>query len=447
MYLTIYALLTIAVIVVAGYKLSIEGFLLADRKVPSLLAAISLAVSKFGGGMILAYGSLVYIFGAGALWYFVGFAFGYMLFVPLALRLKRLSDSEKFYTITDFYQYTFGQNAKISVGYLSLFVLTGFTCINVVGGARILSQISEIPYTFSVLFVSIFIGGYLLIGGFRSVILTDFLQGLFISACIVMLISFAQLPDNFGLNVEEFFGGIVQPQIIYICLFGFFMPFGNPEVWPRIYALKDERSLYATVGITILFYLTVGIMLSLLILSFRDMFPGLPPPQAILTGLQSILPIGLQGLLAVFLFAAVMSSADTYLFHGNSVMEQDLNLLGKVYPEMDIRSRIRLGISLIVVLSTVVALLLPDIVRVALLFTAGTFVLGFLGVASVLRCLRKGEVVPCVIGGMGGIVIGSFLFGIDYYIPLIALCSTFVAFVCARVYYSQGHQTADLGMR
>lgn len=51
---------------------------------------------------------MIYVFGAGALWIYVGFILGYILFHSMAGRLKDLADTHQFYTMTDYYRHTAG---------------------------------------------------------------------------------------------------------------------------------------------------------------------------------------------------------------------------------------------------------------------------------------------------------------------------------------------------
>lgn len=433
-YIALYLGFIGAAVVYASFKLSREGFLLADRSLPPSLAAVSLAVSKFGGGLILAYGALVYLFGMGALWFYAGFALGYILFLPFARRLKKQSDDHQFYTIADYYKHKAGDNAGFIVALLSAYTMLGFTCINLVGGAQILGQITDLPYMYAVLFVSVFIGAYVILGGFKSVIITDFAQGLIIVSGLIVFLAFSSVSLD-GLSFDGFVPAIKNPPIAYLFIFGFLLPFGMPEVWPRIYAIAKPEYLTRTLVLTVFVYIGLGVLLTLLILSFRDLYPDMPPPKAILTGFQSVLPPSLAGLVAIFLFAAVMSSADTYLFQASSALEQDLHLSRYIkLPSDKTRLDMRLNILIILVLSVGVAFMLPDIVKVVLVFTAGNFILGVFGLVSRFKDLRYPSLLSGTVLGMIAIVIAIIIHGVNFYVPLYGCAGTVVGLLGALVF-------------
>ncbi|MEM7651202.1 MAG: hypothetical protein AAF204_03870 [Pseudomonadota bacterium] len=434
LYLAAYIILTVLIIFWAARNLSQEGYLLADRDVPPWAVALSLTVSKFGGGKILAGGSLIYLFGISAMWFNIGFLLGYMLFTRLAYKLKEMADQNQFYTMTDYYKKTAGEGAVFPIGLLCAYTMLGFTCINLVGGAHILQKMSGIPYEFSVLFVTGFIGIYLLVGGFKSVIVTDVLQGVIIISGMVLFVVFASLPSDVDWGYHRFLADFGKTQIIYTFFMGFFFPFGMPEVWPRIYALRKKEDLKQTIPITIFAYVGLGILLAILILSIRESFPDMPPPQAILSGFQSLLPSELAGLIAVFLFAAIMSSADTYLFQTNAALEQDLKFFNRFFPKLDnIRTKMRMSIIGILALAVCIAFFFPDIIKVLLIFAAGNFILGVFGLVSRFYDIPLFSLKTGIVGGVVAILIGLFLGGLSYHIPLCAMFGTSLGLILSLV--------------
>lgn len=434
MYVSLYIVLTLFLVFIATRHLNREGFLIANRSVHPWVSAMSLVVSKFGGGKILAGGSLVYLFGWSAMWFNVGFVIGYMLFAKLAFRLRTLSETKKFYTLTDFYRQTVDDSTRWPIGFLCAYTMLGFTCINIAGGAHILSQMTSFPYEIAAVLVTVFVGSYILIGGFKSVIVTDVLQAIVIVLSLTLFIFFAQMPDNMSFNISTFGSDFTELPLIYTFFMGFFFSFGMPEVWPRIYATRTVNDLKQTLPVTVVTYVTLGVILALLILSFRESFPNMAPPVAILSGFKSLLPENLQPLIAVFLFAAVMSSADTYLFQTNAALEQDLSLWDKLFRKWNrIRVKMRISMAVVLLVALASALWLPDIVKLVLLFAAGNFILGVFGVFSRFICLRKQDVFYGSAVGALGIIFTATLQGITFYVPLAAMVSTFLAVVFCRL--------------
>lgn len=65
---------------------------------------------------------------------------------------------------------------------------------------------------------------------------------------------------------------------------GLFMPFGNVEVWPRFYALKERAKITRAIFMTVIIYVAIGLGLALIILvilGVRETQPGMVPEKAI----------------------------------------------------------------------------------------------------------------------------------------------------------------------
>ncbi len=53
------------------------------------------------------------MYGMGALWYFIGSVFGLFVFYFFGLKVKKLADKEKFYTMPDFFFFLKGKTARL----------------------------------------------------------------------------------------------------------------------------------------------------------------------------------------------------------------------------------------------------------------------------------------------------------------------------------------------
>ena len=63
-----------------GRKQKKEEFLISGRNLKSLQATATIFSSRIGAAILLTYTSLVYMYGMGALWYFIGSVFGLFVF-------------------------------------------------------------------------------------------------------------------------------------------------------------------------------------------------------------------------------------------------------------------------------------------------------------------------------------------------------------------------------
>ena len=87
-----YFLLILVVGALTGRKQEKEDFLISGRKLTSIQATTTIFSSRIGAAILLTYTALVFLYGMGALWYFVGSVFGLFVFYFFGLRVKKLAD-------------------------------------------------------------------------------------------------------------------------------------------------------------------------------------------------------------------------------------------------------------------------------------------------------------------------------------------------------------------
>ena len=75
-----YFLVILVVGALTGRKQEKEDFLISGRKLNALQATSTIFSSRIGAAILLTYTALVYMYGMGALWYFVGSVFGLFVF-------------------------------------------------------------------------------------------------------------------------------------------------------------------------------------------------------------------------------------------------------------------------------------------------------------------------------------------------------------------------------
>jgi Na+/proline symporter len=84
-----YFLLILVVGALTGRKQEKEDFLISGRKLTSIQATTTIFSSRIGAAILLTYTALVYMYGMGALWYFIGSVFGLFMFLLLRAEGQR----------------------------------------------------------------------------------------------------------------------------------------------------------------------------------------------------------------------------------------------------------------------------------------------------------------------------------------------------------------------
>jgi len=352
-------------------KIEVEDFLISKRNLGIMENMMSINASKTGA-ILIGYTALAYIYGIAAIWYFIGIVLGYLIFIPFGAKLYKIQD-KKYYTLGEYFYKNYNKKIGIFVTFLCSLLMFGFLCINLVGSAKVLSLFLPIPYYMSVILIIFIIWTYVVGTGFKSVIKTDIIQYLAIFLVIIGFGSYL-LFNNINLisDINYNLFNIEIKNVIGFFLIGILYPFSQPELFQRIYASKSIKVFKKSMIYSITLYFGIALILTLISLLIVSLYPNIDPDTAFVTGLYNLLPIGINGFLMVILFAAFMSSLDTYIYTASSSIVQDLFKLNK----NQTKKYIRLVISLISLLSIIIAITYSDVINLSFVFVGLTIILG-----------------------------------------------------------------------
>jgi Na+/pantothenate symporter len=254
-----------------------------------------------------------------------------------------------------------------------------------------------------VLLTLLIVMGYTAIGGFVSVVRTDFLQGLFmlvgsvtIFVCITsaaggvdQLPELATRPDTAHLFTWN--AGIPLVVLIGIALSGSLKLLVDPRQVSRFYALRDERSVrtgfwVAVIGIAIIQFslFPVGIYTRFLLDGVTDTDLIMPT----LLNDPSVFPVWVADFLLVAMIAAAMSSMDSVLLVAGTVFHRDL--VGIIRPATDAMSWTRWAVVGIAVVSAWIALRPPGGIVEITIFSGSLYAVCFLPAILLGLHWRKG---------------------------------------------------------
>ena len=80
-FIAVYFIIILIVGFWTGHKEEKEDYLIAGRKLKSFEATSTIFSSRIGAAILLTYTALVYVYGFGAYWYFIGSVFGLFVLV------------------------------------------------------------------------------------------------------------------------------------------------------------------------------------------------------------------------------------------------------------------------------------------------------------------------------------------------------------------------------
>jgi SSS family solute:Na+ symporter len=317
-------------------------FFLAGRKVPAVLLFCSMAATNFSAFTIFGLSGAGYRIGY-AFYPVMGFGTGFMAlsFLVVGLRINLLARSRGYLTPAHYIADRYGSRPLSMLFSLGMIVFTlPYVALQAISSGKSLNTLVGLPYAWGALLVAGFSVLYVVLGGMRSDVWTDVLQGimmLVLTLAAFLLIAaksggfaavnervFATHPGLFarpGLDGSMTFGVWTG----YLLLWLFADPM-FPQLFQRFMAARDDRGLKTAALLyplitTFLFLLTVSIGVM-----GRATFPDLPAGQS-----DNILPLLLDryagGALAVLLMtggmAALMSTLDSQLLSLGSMITQD----------------------------------------------------------------------------------------------------------------------------
>ena len=413
-FIVIYFIIILIVGFWSGRKEEKEDYLIAGRKLKSFEATATIFSSRIGAAILLTYTALVYLYGLGAYWYFIGSVLGLFVFYFFGKKIKKLGDEQKFYTLSDFFFYLKGPVAGYLSAIVVVIIMFGWVVLNFTAGAKLVQEYTPISYNWSVIIIGVIILSYLLVGGFKAVVKTDIIQTLGIFLLFILMIYLLVNTDTKPKIIFADLFNIPTKEIINFFLAGFFIPMASPELWQRVYAIENQKHFKRSLLLSSVFYFIIGLILLMIGMIIRIDITDISADTALIVGFSRLLPVGLAGLSVIIIYSAVSSSADTYMFTTASTVTQDFLEKSGVLKKEKLFIALRIIMVLLMVLGVVMALVLRDIVDTTFFFVSLTMSLGFLILVMwIYPKINKYSVNLSILFCLIGVIVPAILIGIS----------------------------------
>jgi Na+/proline symporter len=421
-----------------------EGdFLVAGRRTPTSLLAISMFATWFGAETCLGSSGAVYESGlSGARADPLGYSLCLLLMgVFLAARLWKGG----YITLGDVYRRRYG-------GFVERLAVIVLVPSSVIWGAaqlrafgQVFSSTMDLDVTFAIYCSALFVVVYTFLGGLASDVITDFVQGLLVAVGLVGLLVVAVVSQGGVAQAVE----IVDPARLSVWGTGE-NPWARIDRWAvpvlgslvgqeliaRVFAARSPGAARSASVAACVLYLFVGAVPVALGLLGPHLMPGLEEPEQLLPNLaRRLLPNFLYAVFSCALISAILSTVNSVLLACAGLLSHNL-----VVPALGLKldKHKLLSVRLLVVVAGAVALIIAvyagsvyELVETASAFgTAGILVttvaalfVPWGGAASAVTALVLGGLtmpiakyweVPApfltsVLAAVGGYVVGSFL--------------------------------------
>lgn len=333
--LILYLIIGTAIAFFATKRISTdEEYFIAGRRVGGIISALTYAVTTYSAFMMIGLVGLTYLSGVGALGFELFYLVGtLMLLSYYAPKIWEMSKEKGLVTPGDLFAVRYGSRVAKVLAVVVALALIPYTSLQFVGVSLLLSR--EIGFTNGIIFSAIITALWAFLGGMRSVAWTDAISGVFMMfmAILPTFYAFQMLPDRDFSKLGEL---LYVPNsfwrydvFIAYTLPWFFFALTNPQVVQRIFIPRDIQSLKRMVvlfGFYGLFYtvLVTFIGLQLRLLTEYGVFPRISDRDLVMPKFLELLPSWLSVLVALSIFAAAITTANSIVLSLSSMFTRDL---------------------------------------------------------------------------------------------------------------------------
>lgn len=402
-----------------------DGFFVAGRSGSTFLITGSLIATIIGGSATVGVAGLGFSRGlTGVWWLLVGSIGLIVLGILFAGKLRHMA----LYTLPQLVEKQYGSTVAVVSSVLIVIAWLGVIAGQIVATGKIMSVMGlGTASLWMTIFAVIFII-YTLIGGQHAGIRTDVIQaviifiGIFGAIFLVMeqIGGWAELTealpaDHFKFPLNADFGGI--ELLSYLLLIGLTYVVG-PDMYSKLFSSRNSHVARKSAIIAALIIIPFAFGITIIGMGAAALFPKISPEQAFPTLILNQFPPLFGGLLLAALISATMSSADSCLISGSTILS--INIAKAIKPELSERSTLliaKISVILLGILALLLALVLKGVISALLfaytVYTGGVIVAVLAGFyRDKLKVTPLGALVSIIGGGATAVI--SKLFVIQY---------------------------------
>lgn len=432
--IVLYFVIVIAIAFFSSRKQSKQSYLIAERKLGTFETLSTITSSKIATGIITSYVAFVYLFGISAMWLFVGYALGYILFYFFAKKLRPKSVEKQYFTLADYFYSEYGKLSGFVMSILTFLLYSFMIIIQFIGGAKILSLITGLSFFLSLFIVTSVIFLYIYIGGFKAVVRTDIAQ--YVAMVLLLVVIFIFLFKDVSLISNVSFETLGLSNTISFLLLGLLIPLSTVDLYQRVYAAKSKRVMKKGLIGAAIFFIILGLVISVIAMIIRAHVTGIDPDVALVAGFLKLLPSGILGLGVVTLFAIVMSSADTYLFTQSSIFTHDVisRLSGNTSDSYLVKV-LRYCVIFFTIITFAVSMISQDIVWITTFFASFTIIASVAVLGTwIKKNISEQSIISGIVFGIISVIIYASVFGVEPKVAIPALIGSVVGMLLSGVY-------------
>ncbi|MBI9066266.1 MAG: sodium:solute symporter family protein [Salinivirgaceae bacterium] len=327
---------------------NIDDYYVGGRSIGSWHIGLSVVATDVGGGFSIGLGGLGFLIGIAGSWMlFTGLIGAWLSAVFLIPIISKLSVKHKFFTFPQVFEHYYNKKVAFIAGIISAIGYIGFTSSQLLAGAKLASAtFPEINLQMALIIMGVIAVVYTGIGGLKAVIYTDTIQWIILMSGLIFIGipiayfavgGFSVIKSTLG---SEFlsFTNVTWQQLVNWAVTIIPIWFVGMTLYQRIYASKSEKQAKKAWFIAGIFEWPI--------MAFMGVFLGLLSRVALENGLfaemgyttssnmdaemglpillNTVLPIGLMGLMLSAYFSAILSTADSCLMAASGNVQTDI---------------------------------------------------------------------------------------------------------------------------
>ncbi|MFT4553193.1 MAG: SSS family solute:Na+ symporter [Chlamydiales bacterium] len=368
----------IAAICCYSYKQNdtVSDFALGNRSANYWVTAISAHASDMSSWLFMGLPAAILVGGGYKCWAAFGLAFFMFLnWHFVAPRIRVLSESTNSLTLPSLFESHLDDKSgtlRVLSALLSLFFFAFYISSGMVGMGFLFESVFHVNYHLGISVAILMIMIYTFMGGYTTIVITDFFQGLFLLFAIILVpsVAFTRI-DGIGSIIEaaKVQGIVLSPlpemtwegilQVLLISVGWGLGYFGQPHILNKFMGIENpdeiHKSKYVGMVWHILSLSAATIIGYIGIAYFQN---GLENNELIFVEMvQDIFPPLLAGFILCAILAATISTIDSQILVLSSVIEEDIykKSLRKNASEKELLIVSRISVVLICVLSFCIA--------------------------------------------------------------------------------------------
>ena len=375
----------------------VSSFVLGGRKVGPWLTAFSFGATYFSAVIFIGYaGKFGWDFGVSALWIGLGNAFigSLAAWVILGKRCRIMTKTLNTNTMPDFFGKRYNSKALRIAAALIIFVFMIPYSASVFNGlsylftsALRLDRISN-GYEICIVVMSVLAATYVILGGYMSTAINDFIQGIIMIVGITMTIicvlnyhgglmpsltELSKIPAQGGAQFQGVYSSLFGPEplnLLGVVILTSLGTWGLPQMVQKFYSIKDDKSVHTATVVSTIFAIIIaggsyfmGGFARIFITNenvdkIRTASGGLNMDKIMPEILDQAIPTLLIAILVVLVLSASMSTLTSLVLTSSSTITLDV-LADNVIKDMTEKKKvsiIRILLAFFVIVSMVLAI-------------------------------------------------------------------------------------------